>query len=102
MVKCQKIIKSRIFGVIKLIVKRYQNAKENKHQGQLLFTTHNTELLSLEVLRRDQIVFVDKDRQTGVSEVYSLQDFSPRKDENIHKGYILGKYGAVPLLAEEF
>ena len=88
--------------LMEYIVKRYQNAKENKHQGQLLFTTHNTELLSLEVLRRDQIVFVDKDRQTGVSEVYSLQDFSPRKDENIHKGYILGKYGAVPLLAEEF
>lgn len=56
--------------------------------------------MSLEVLRRDQINFVDKDRKTGVSELYSMKEISPRKDENIHKGYLLGKYGAIPRIEE--
>lgn len=47
---------------------------------------------------RDQIYFVDKGRDNGVSELYSLVDYSPRKDENIYKAYILGKYGAIPIL----
>ena len=44
---------------------------------------------------------VDKNKKTGVSELYSLADFSPRKDENIYKSYILGKYGAIPHIMEE-
>lgn len=86
--------------LMEYIINRYQNKENNQNQGQLLFTTHSTELMSLELLRRDQINFVDKDRKTGVSELYSMKEFSPRKDENIHKGYLLGKYGAVPRIEE--
>lgn len=86
--------------LMEYIINRYQNKASNPNQGQLVFTTHSTELMSLEILRRDQINFVDKDRKTGVSELYSMKEFSPRKDENIHKGYLLGKYGAIPRLEE--
>ena len=86
--------------LMEYIINRYQNKENNQNQAQLVFTTHSTELMSLELLRRDQINFVDKDRKTGASELYSMKEFSPRKDENIHKGYLLGKYGAVPRIEE--
>ncbi|WP_378957078.1 ATP/GTP-binding protein [Pelosinus sp. sgz500959] len=86
--------------LMEYIINRYQDKASNPRQAQLVFTTHSTELMSLELLRRDQINFVDKDRVTGASELYSMKEFSPRKDENIHKGYLLGKYGAVPRIEE--
>ena len=86
--------------LMEYIINRYQNKENNQNQAQLVFTTHSTELMSLELLRRDQINFVDKDKKTGASELYSMKEFSPRKDENIHKGYLLGKYGAVPRIEE--
>ena len=58
------------------------------------------DLLSLKVLRRDQIYFVDKKRSTGASELYSLDEFSPRTGEDIRKAYLLGRYGSVPTLIE--
>ncbi len=84
--------------LVEYIVARYQSKKSNKNGAQIVFTTHNTELLNMEVLRRDQIYLVDKDKKTGASELYNITEFSPRPDENIHKGYLVGKYGAVPIL----
>lgn len=54
------------------------------------------ELLDLDLLRRDQIYFVEKDNKTGASELYALSDFSPRKTDRIRNGYMLGRYNAVP------
>ena len=47
-------------------------------------------------LRKDQIYFVDKCNEDGVSELYGISDFSTRTTENIRKGYLVGKYGAIP------
>ncbi|NLM47158.1 MAG: ATP-binding protein [Firmicutes bacterium] len=87
--------------LVEYIIARYQSKNSNKTGAQIVFTTHNTELLNMEVLRRDQIYFVDKDNESGVSELYNLTEFSPHTDENIHKGYLAGKYGATPILETE-
>ena len=49
--------------------------------------------------RRDQVWFVEKDRQ-GCSHLYPLLDYSPRRDEALTKGYLLGRSGAIPFLGE--
>ena len=64
----------------------------------MIATTHETVLLSLDMLRRDQIYFTEKDCDTGVTSLYSLNEFSVRKSDNIEKGYLLGRYGAIPLV----
>jgi uncharacterized protein len=63
--------------------------------NQLIFTTHDTNLLDLELLRRDEIWFVEKDRQ-GSSNLYSLAEFKTRPDLKIEKGYLNGRFGAIP------
>jgi AAA15 family ATPase/GTPase len=64
----------------------------------LIFTTHDTTLLNAYGLfRRDQVWFVEK-RQDQSSELFALLEFSPRKGEAIERGYLQGRYGAVPLL----
>ncbi len=68
----------------------------NKGGAQLIFNSHDIDLLDLDLFRRDQIYFVEKDNRTGITDLYSLADFSPRKSENIQKGYLQGRYGAIP------
>jgi uncharacterized protein len=63
--------------------------------NQFVFTTHDTNLLDLELLRRDEIWFVEKDRQ-GSSSLYSLAEFKTRPDLKIEKGYLNGRFGAIP------
>ena len=70
--------------------------------AQLIFNTHDTNLLDLDILRRDQIWFIEKNIDNGESVLYALDDFSVRKDENIEKCYLLGRYGAVPFLINNF
>lgn len=64
----------------------------------LIFNTHEISLLDLNLFRRDQIYSVEKNNKTGVSDLYSLDEFSPRKSENIQKGYLQGRYGAMPFV----
>ena len=52
-------------------------------------------------MRRDQFYFVEKDRNTGSSQLYSLDEFSPRIGEDIRKAYLVGRYGAVPEVGED-
>ena len=71
-----------------------------KNSAQLIFTSHDISLLSLNLFRNDQIWFAQlgKDRAT---ELYSLVEIKNiRADENIAKGYIMGRYGAVPSLKD--
>lgn len=84
--------------IFKYLVDLFHNPDINKNRAQLIFTTHDTGLLSLETFRRDQIYFTEKDNDTGGSELYSLDDFPVRKKENIEKGYLLGRYGAIPFI----
>jgi hypothetical protein len=80
------------------LVEMMQNPKINTNQAQLIFTTHDIMLLDLSLLRRDQIWFTDKDPKTLATELFSLWDFSVRKGENIRKGYLQGRYGAIPYI----
>ncbi|MFH9429992.1 ATP/GTP-binding protein [Streptomyces sp. NPDC017615] len=86
------------------LVKLFQSTELNPLGAQLVFTTHDASLLGTmlgeEVLRRDQIWFVEKDAATGASELYPLSDFKPRKGENFERRYLAGSYGAVPLLPD--
>jgi AAA15 family ATPase/GTPase len=52
----------------------------------------------LDVLRRDQIWFTEKDEQTAATDLFSLYDFSIRKDAKVEKGYLIGRYGAIPFI----
>lgn len=66
--------------------------------AQLIFTTHDTSLLdAYGLFRRDQVWFVEK-RSDQSSSLYPLLDFSPRKNEALERGYLQGRYGALPLL----
>lgn len=79
------------------LVRLFNNPETNPNGAQLIFTTHDTSLLDLTVFRRDQIWFTEKDK-SGASDLYSLQDYSPRKGEAIQKGYLTGRYGGIPFV----
>lgn len=81
-----------------LLIKLFNNPTQNKNNAQLVFTTHNTNLLDLNIFRRDQIWFTEKNPKTKSTNLYSLLEFSPRKADNIQKGYLLGRYGAIPFI----
>jgi hypothetical protein len=66
-------------------------------ESQLLFTTHESTLLDQNLMRRDGIWFAEKDPQ-GATHLYSLADFKVRKDLRIEKGYLEGRFGAIPFL----
>jgi hypothetical protein len=66
---------------------------------QIVVTTHESHLLDLDLLRRDEIWFAEKDTD-GASNLYSLTDFKVRKDRDIEKGYFEGRFGAVPFLGD--
>lgn len=87
-------------SLVEFIVKLFNNKDINKVNSQLIFTTHATNLLNLKLLRRDQIWFTEKNPYNGVTELYPLDSFSVRKDENIEKGYINGRYGAIPFIKD--
>ena len=87
--------------IVKYIVNMFRDEDINKAGAQLIFTTHDTSLLSLSIFRKDQIYFTEKDNKTGASDLYSLDEFSVRKTENIEKGYLLGRYGAIPFIRGE-
>lgn len=79
------------------LVQLFNRAESNPGNAQLIFTTHDTSLLDPTLFRRDQVWFTAKDA-AGATDLYSLQDFSPRKGEALQKGYLVGRYGAVPVL----
>jgi hypothetical protein len=83
------------------ILSLFEEPQRNPRQAQLLFTTHDTalmgNLLGERELSRDQIWFTDKGND-GSTVLYPLTDFSPRKAENLERGYLQGRYGAIPYL----
>ncbi len=70
-------------------------------ENQLIVSTHESSLLDLSFLRRDEIWFVEKNLKTGASSLYSLEQYKPRKDKEVRKGYLLGRFGAIPFIADE-
>ena len=85
------------------IVSLFNNPNTNPNNAQLLFATHDTNLLSTDIFRRDQIWFAEKDN-VEQTDLYSLDDFvfpdgtKVRKDANLEKNYIRGRYGAIPFI----
>lgn len=82
--------------LVNYIIAKFQSKSANPNGAQIIFTTHNTELMNLELLRKDQLYFVDKQDKDGASELYSISEFATRTTDNIRKGYLVGKYGATP------
>jgi hypothetical protein len=93
-----EIDKSMHPSLVKFIMNLFRDPDVNKNGAQLIVTTHETGILSLDMFRRDQIYFTEKDSKSGVTDLYSLDEFSVRKTENIEKGYLMGRYGAIPFL----
>ena len=87
--------------LVEYIVAKFQSPESNPNHAQLIFTNHNTELLNMELLRKDQLYFVDKSRKDGTSSLYSISELATPTSENVRKGYLMGKYGATPELEIE-
>lgn len=68
-------------------------------KAQLIFTTHDTTLLSQKLLRRDQVWFMEKDA-SRTTQLYPLSKFSPRENEAVERGYLNGRYGGIPFLRD--
>lgn len=79
------------------ILRLFNSSKSNPKGAQLVFTTHDTNLLDRNELRRDQIWFTEKDR-IGATHLFSLAEYRVRNDASFESDYIKGKYGAIPFL----
>ena len=88
------------------IIRLFNNPKTNPKNAQLIFTTHDTHLLSTKMLRRDQIWFTEKNNAEQ-TDLYCLTDIvlpdgtKPRNDANYEKNYIAGRYGAIPYIVND-
>jgi AAA15 family ATPase/GTPase len=85
-----------------MIVKLFSSQITNKNNAQLIFSSHDTNILDRRFFRRDQIWFTEKNK-FGATDLYSLLDYNidnkkVRNDATYGKNYILGKYGAIPFL----
>ncbi len=75
----------------------FNSNETNPHNAQLIFTTHDTNLLSSKTFRRDQIWFTEKDNK-GATDLYSLVEYKVGKNASFERDYIIGKYGAIPFI----
>lgn len=88
------------------IIELFNSPETNPKNAQLIFTTHDTHLLSQKIIRRDQIWFTEKDSKEQ-TDLYSLMDIvlpdgtKPRNDANYEKNYIAGRYGAIPYILND-
>lgn len=85
--------------LVRQLIAMFHDKHSNQKNAQLIFTTHDTSLLDQSIFRRDQVWFTEKDVDQATN-LYPLSDFSPRKNEALEKGYLMGRYGAVPIFRE--
>lgn len=85
--------------LVKRIVALFNDAKTNPRGAQLLFTAHDTFLLSAGLFRRDQIWFTQKN-SFGATELFSLAEYKVRSTSPFERDYLLGKYGATPIIGD--
>jgi len=83
----------------KKFIEYFLNCTPKNSRSQLIFTTHEIHLLDLDLMRRDEIWFLEKDKEQS-SVLYSLSDFKPRTDLKIEKGYLQGRFGAIPFFGD--
>lgn len=85
--------------IVRFLLSLLHNPETNRHNAQLVFTTHDTTVLDQTLMRRDQVWFVEKDEENA-TRLYPLSDYKPRKGEALQKGYLHGRYGALPFPGE--
>lgn len=85
--------------LVRRLVELFHSPTINTKGAQIIFSTHDTSLLDQDIFRRDQVWFVEKDRDQS-SKLYPLSDFSPRKNEALERGYLMGRYGALPFFID--
>jgi uncharacterized protein len=85
--------------ITQFILRLFHSDEKNPNNAQLICATHDVQLLSNRIFRRDQIWFTEKNKY-NVTDLYSLSDYTVRKDATFNKDYILGKYGAVPYVSD--
>jgi len=85
--------------LVRFLLNLFHNPETNRHNAQLVFTTHDTTVLDQTLMRRDQVWFVEKDAGNA-TRLYPLSDYKPRKGEALQKGYLYGRYGALPFPGE--
>ncbi|EDN68548.1 RloA [Beggiatoa sp. PS] len=84
----------------RFLIKMFHDTEVNQHNAQLVFVTHDTNLLDSSLFRRDQIWLSEKDKY-GATDIYSLAEFkNVRANENFEKNYLQGKYSAIPYLGK--
>jgi hypothetical protein len=83
--------------LVRQLIQQFHDPDVNASGAQLIFTTHDTSQLDTGLLRRDQIWFTEKQADQA-SELIPLMDYSPRKGEALERGYLSGRYGAIPIL----
>ncbi|MEA1953565.1 MAG: ATP-binding protein [Campylobacterota bacterium] len=81
--------------LIKELIRKF--SKDDNSNGQLIFTTHESNLLDQSIFREDEIWFAEKDKN-GCTDLYSLSDYKDINTNDIQKGYLLGRYGSIPFL----
>lgn len=84
--------------LVRYLFALFLNEDTNSNNAQLIANTHDTNLLDLNFFRRDEIWFTERNIETGITSMFSLADFSPRTNENVERGYLLGRYGAIPFI----
>ena len=84
--------------MVEYLVKMFLDKNINTNNAQLIANTHDTNLLDLNIFRRDDIWFTERDYESGKTGMYPLSYFSPRTSENIEKAYLLGRFGAIPFI----
>jgi hypothetical protein len=82
------------------LVRIFNSPDLNPNGAQFIFTAHNTILLDLDLMRRDQIWFTQKNEE-GATRLYRMSEFQPRTNQNIEAGYLGGRFGATPYLDSE-
>lgn len=85
--------------LVRRLIELFHHPSMNTKGAQLIFSTHDTSVLNSDVFTPDQIWFVEKDTDLA-SSLFSLLEFSPRKNEALEKGYLIGRYGALPFFAD--
>ncbi|MCD8494471.1 MAG: hypothetical protein LRY23_01440 [Burkholderiaceae bacterium] len=80
-------------------IRLFQNPMTNPGHAQLIFTAHDTNFLSGALLRRNQVWFTETDHE-GATRVYALGDIKVRPTDNLARGYLTGRFGAVPCVGQ--
>ncbi|MDJ0618748.1 MAG: ATP-binding protein [Calothrix sp. MO_192.B10] len=85
--------------ITRAIIELFNSRETNSNNAQLIFMTHDTNLLSNKLFRRDQIWFTEKNRY-GATDLYSLAEYKIRNDASFESDYIKGRYGAIPYIGD--